>query len=191
MVIEGGVTSTMEQLIEEYRITMRAVNKYKRNIKELYPNMSSHKYEQLNSLLGSAISDLQYAIDYMRTGRVPGNRRGIYRQAKDKRTIPVDPNNIDYLRNLSAKQTNAVQFDAEQEQMIAEYLDTLSHQQRAAFKMVKGQGFSYGKTAKIMGISKGTVQDYVKQAEIKLTAIVHSDEDREVFVQRILFSEVV
>lgn len=181
----------MEQLIEEYRETMKVANKYRRQLKELYPNMSGHELEQLKSLVGSAISDLQYSIDYMRTGRVPGNRRGIYRQSRDKRTIPVDPNNLDYLRNLSAKENNAVQFDAEQEQMILEYLEMIPYQQREAFKMVRIQGLSFGETAKLMRIAKGTVQDYVKQAEIKLASIVQKPEDREVFVQRILFSEVV
>lgn len=47
-------------------------------------------------------------------------------------------------------------------------LEGLTENERVAFIMIRAERISFGKTAKILGIGKSTVQGYLKRAELKI-----------------------
>lgn len=108
--------------------------------------------------LRSMERDLEWTIEYMTTGYPP--------QGRSARSISVDPQKV--LVRFS-KPLHAPTLPAERIRMqILSVLDLLSPQEREAFMMVRGEGLSYGETAAIMGVKKGTVQDYVNRAQAKI-----------------------
>lgn len=102
--------------------------------------------------------DLEWTIEYMTTGYPP--------QGRSSRSISVDPQKV--LVRFS-QPLHAPTLPAERIRIqLLSVLDILSPQEREAFLMVRGEGLSYGETAKLMGIKKSTVQYYVESAQAKI-----------------------
>lgn len=119
-------------------------------------------------IIGEMLSDCDYSQEWLQTGRRPGNRRGIERAAAYQREKLVDPIRIQsYVSgNHAGSPSNLSDDDRER---LDKALKTLSDRERECFVMAHGQNFSYGYIANLIGISKGTVQDYVKRAQIKVS----------------------
>lgn len=56
----------------------------------------------------------------------------------------------------------------EEKIILADILSSLSHRERYCYIMHISQGFSMSKIAKEIGLSKGTVQMYIKRAKEKV-----------------------
>lgn len=119
-------------------------------------------------IIGEMLSDCDYSQEWQQTGRRPGNRRGIERAAAYQREKLVDPIRIQsYVSgNHAGSPSNLSDDDRER---LEKALNTLSGRERECFVMAHGQNFSYGYIASLIGVSKGTVQDYVKRAQIKVS----------------------
>lgn len=118
-------------------------------------------------LLKGAISDLQYSIQYMHTGRRPGNRRGVERLAGYQREVLMDPLVMQAYLNRSTAGSPVKLSDSERI-MIEQALSILTEREYVCFTTVYGQAFSYAKTGEILGISKGSVDTYLRRAKKKL-----------------------
>lgn len=57
----------MQQLIKEYRQSLKEIRKLKE---------AAEKYDQ--KIYAGMITDLEIAINWMETGRPPGNKKGVY-----------------------------------------------------------------------------------------------------------------
>ncbi|EHQ63661.1 positive control sigma-like factor [Paenibacillus dendritiformis C454] len=122
------------------------------------------------SFLSAMISDREYDIEWMETGRRPGNKRGIERRAAYQRERPVDPLKLQAYVSKSCS-GGAVQADriTDRERERIEFaLGELSPRERECYEMVIGGGLSYGETAEITGLSKSSVQSFVDEAKKKL-----------------------
>lgn len=119
-------------------------------------------------IIGEMISDCDYSQEWQQTGRRPGNRRGIERTAAYQREKLIDPIRIQaYVSgNHAGSPSNLSDYDRER---LEKALSLLSDRERECFVMAHGQNFSYGYIASLIGVSKGTVQDYVKRAQIKVS----------------------
>lgn len=121
-------------------------------------------------LIGSMVSECDYAAEWLETGRRPGNRRGIERRAAYQRERPMDPLVMQaYIGNRNAG--GAVQASSvtdEDRARIDNILGQLTERQRDAFVAVRGTGLPFSEVAEMMGISKGGLQDLVEAAETKI-----------------------
>lgn len=70
----------MEELIKEYKESLKAIKQAKETVEE----------EELK-IYSEMISDLEFALEWMQTVRRPGNRRGIDRRAAYQREKICDP----------------------------------------------------------------------------------------------------
>ncbi len=160
----------MHHLIEEYKLSLATVKRGVRELeKELQGNITEWDKTLLKeriSTLNSYIGNLEYSIEWMATARRPNSRRGIENRAGYQREILYD--DIDRARTIDLREPKTIVVSAEDVITINSYLALLSKSEREAFRLVKGEGFSYEETATLMGCSKGTVQCYVKRAEEKI-----------------------
>jgi positive control factor len=122
------------------------------------------------------ISDLQYAIEWMKTCKRPGNRRGVERLAAYQREKPVDSLHMQrYIEHVGVDKYPWI--DREQrdtvtlmeQEMIEDALSVLTKREREAYLMVRGNCFSFGEAAKLRKVTKSRVQGVVKRAEIKIS----------------------
>ncbi|WP_342045939.1 sigma factor-like helix-turn-helix DNA-binding protein [Bacillus sp. OTU530] len=158
----------MQDLIRQYSKALYQVNK----AKETAP-------EDEQRILGSMASDLQYALEWMKTARRPGNRRGIERRAAYQRDRLLDP--VLMQRYFRSQETEYGWDEGLKEDVVSEWdrvrieeaLSTLTDREREVYLMSRGYCLSYGEIARYLVISKSAVQIMVERAEKKIERQVH------------------
>lgn len=155
----------MQLLIAEYKQSLKTA-------REMYFKAS----EEDKKIISGMISDLEYAVEWMQTSRMPGNRRGIERRASYQREKPFDPLIMQkYFRSLD---DNVYKWDDHlQEHKIDEWnrlrieeaLSVLTQREREVYLMSRGHCLSYSQIANYLYISKGTVQKMIERAEKKIS----------------------
>lgn len=160
----------MKELINEYKMGLRHVNRTK--------IMATDPEDR--KLLGSCADSLSYSIEYMETGRQPGSRRGITRRSSTQREIPVDPQNVAFVR-AAALQSQPSEINEKMLRALDDLkivLRDLTMKEKEAYSLVRANGYSFGDAAEIMEIHKGTVQTLVKRAEEKIYMMVEDLTDQ-------------
>lgn len=154
----------LRQLIDEYKITLRRVNKAR--------TRATNKEDK--SILASCVDSLSFSIKYMEIGKHPNNRRGIARMSSVQREIPVDPRNVAFVR-AAALQGQTLEISEKMRKAIDDLgivLKKLSVKELEAYSLVRGSGYSFGVAAAIMQIEKSSVQTLVRRAEDKIHDMV-------------------
>lgn len=156
----------MKFLIKSYLRSLETV----RRLKEMAD-------DEDKALLSSMESDLRYALEWMKTGRMPGNRRGIERLAAYQKEISTDP----FLMQQFYQSSNLSSYDMIEEPLkesiisdrnrkrIEDALSELTEREREVYLMSRGNGLSYSKIANMFCVSRSAVQDTIKRAEKKIT----------------------
>jgi len=123
-------------------------------------------------VIGGMISDCSYVVEWLQTGRRPGNRRGIERLAAYQRERPTDPIILQaYLARTSAGGTvQAASVSDEDRERIEEVLRQLTPRERDCYVMVIGNGMAYSYVARMLGLKKSSVQWFVDSAKKKIKA---------------------
>ena len=152
----------MQDLIEEYKQALKSIRL-----------LQATASVEDNKLLGGMASDISYALEWMQTGRRPGNKRGIERRAAYERERPFDPLLMQrYFRsmddNLYIWDTH-IQEDtvsAVDRERIEDALSVLT--EREIYLMSRGNCLSYSQIARYLGIQKTSVQNRIESAERKI-----------------------
>jgi RNA polymerase sigma factor (sigma-70 family) len=148
----------MQDLIKQY-------NKSLYRVKKLREVALPENGDQ--DLLDSMASDLRYSIEWMKTGRRPGNKRGIERRAAYQRERPVDPI---ILQNYAKKTSGGTYYtltDSERERL-ADALSILTDREQEIYILARGECFTYEQIASMLCVSKSTIQDTIERAEKKI-----------------------
>lgn len=145
----------MEDLIREYKKSLRLLRSAK---------VVPMEY-------GSMVSDTQWAIELMETGHIPESKWTVSRWPIVKREVPVDPLEMSrYVRNrepVSAAPGWMVEF-------LEKLMHSLTEREKDAYKLVRGQGYSFAQAGRLLGCNKGSVQNFVQRAEKKIVHVVRS-----------------
>lgn len=168
------------ELIRQYKVSLRSVNHARLKAKDEFDKKQ----------LGSCADSLSYTIEYMEKGRVPGNRRAITRRSGTQREIPVSPDNVNFIKAAVLQRKPLDTLSEQQKELLDDLLAILTKNEKEAYVMVRGNGYSFGETAAIMEVAKGTVQNLVTRAEEKLHFVVRKGEKETVLekpVQRVMF----
>ncbi|MED0983023.1 sigma-70 family RNA polymerase sigma factor [Bacillus paramycoides] len=154
----------MEGLINSYIQTLHEIKDAKGNASETEKKIFS-----------DMISDLEFTIEWLRTGRRPGNRRGIERRAAYQRERACDPLLMQrYFRSMN---DNLYEWDDhQQEHVISEWdkirledvLSLLTEREKEVYLMSRGYCLTYREIAKYLMISCSTIQTLIERAEKKI-----------------------
>jgi RNA polymerase sigma-70 factor (ECF subfamily) len=162
----------MDKLIKEYKNTKKELNNLLEKLKLMKDpaDVDMHDMKYISEM----ISNLEYSIEWMSTGKRPGNKRGIERRAAYQREKSVDPlimqryiqsEETDYFWDKGEKQDVISSCDRER---IEDALSVLTQREKEIFLMSRGQCLSYEKISKHLNVSKSTVQQNIKRANSKI-----------------------
>jgi positive control factor len=153
----------MNDLIREYKETLKITRK-----------MYDIAIEEDKKIIAGMISDLEFAIEWLETSRMPGNRRGIERRAAYQREKPFDP----LLMQKFFRSSEQVYKwdDHEKERVITEWdrqriedaLSVLTKREREVYLMSRGYCLTYSEIANYLCISSSSVQTMIERAEKKI-----------------------
>ncbi|TKJ07790.1 sigma-70 family RNA polymerase sigma factor [Bacillus cereus] len=153
----------MKDLIKQYNKTLRDLEKVKENAAE----------DELNIISGM-ISDIRYALEWMRTARRPNSERGIERRAAYQREKKVNPLLMQqYIRDKEtqyewedeAEVTTISQWDRIR---MEDALSTLTQQEKEIFVMYKVGMFTQEEIAENKKVSRRTVRTVLNRVDTKI-----------------------
>ncbi|WP_312029527.1 sigma factor-like helix-turn-helix DNA-binding protein [Paenibacillus sedimenti] len=118
--------------------------------------------------LKEMISDVNFAIMWMHTGKRPGNKRGIERRAAYQRDKLMDPLKMQaYVQQHHAGSPANISDD--ERFRLGEAMRCLSERERECYELAHGHGFPFQYIADMLQISKGSVEQYVRRAQEKIS----------------------
>lgn len=125
-----------------------------------------HKTER--QIIGEMIGDTEFVIEWLETGRRPGNRRGAERQAAYQREKLMDPVKMQayVARSTAGSPVNLTEWEMQQ---IEEALCVLSVRERECYQLAHGECFSHSQIAELLGISKSSVDTHIQRAQQKIS----------------------
>ncbi|GKU79797.1 sigma factor-like helix-turn-helix DNA-binding protein [Paenibacillus sp. L3-i20] len=124
--------------------------------------------ERINEI-SEITADLNFTINFLHTGRLPGSKRGIDRRSIYQRTVLVDPTIMGrYIQPTNSRSASTLTED--EQHKLKEVLDILSPREREVFILAKGQGFPHEYIANMLNMQKGSVDVMVKRAHKKMSA---------------------
>ncbi|OBZ15151.1 hypothetical protein A7975_32550 [Bacillus sp. FJAT-26390] len=161
----------LDDLKRSYRITLGKLQasreKIEENIAEA-PELAA-VYEEDLSHISEMISDVNYNIEWLHTGRQPRSKRGVDRRSVYQRTVLMDPTIMErYMKPINSRSATTLTDD--ERHKLEEVLDILSPREREVFTMAKGEGFPHEYIADMLNIHKGSVDVMVKRAHDKVSA---------------------
>ncbi|WP_019123333.1 sigma-70 family RNA polymerase sigma factor [Brevibacillus massiliensis] len=182
----------MKDLLCEYQETKKALNRLQRHLKQAddaerlvrlnaakrltgrakaVSNGPSHKGDR--RLVEEMIGSVDYVIEWLETGRQPGNRRGIERRAGYERERPMDPALMQVLFSYSAA-GSPCPLDKQEAARLECVLSSLTERERECFVLTHGECFSLEEVAQLLGITKSSVQTYISRAQNKIAQRIAS-----------------
>ncbi|PGC08452.1 RNA polymerase subunit sigma-24 [Bacillus wiedmannii] len=154
----------MKDLIEQYKETRNKLEESKVGATE-----------KDIRIINEMISDINYALEWMRTAKQPGKTRGIERRAAYEREKSCDP--LLMQRYVRSTEIPVYEWDTEaKESVISEWdriqledaLSTLTEREKEIYVMSRGYGFTQDVISNYLNVKRTTVQEYLKRADKKI-----------------------
>jgi RNA polymerase sigma-70 factor (ECF subfamily) len=143
----------------EYAAGKRKLEKYRDKLLTADPEEVS---EELTIVEGM-ITDMNYSLEWMRTGRQPNTRRGVDIKDAYKRSILMDMDLIP-----APEPEVEIVITIAQKQAMAGILMKLSDRELECFLLHMSNGLSLAEIADELKLTKRSVQEYVKRARAKV-----------------------
>ncbi|WP_309087172.1 sigma-70 family RNA polymerase sigma factor [Domibacillus sp.] len=151
----------MRTLIYEYKQSLRALKEMKAAIESKSELLEQDLQDK--TLINSMITEMEFAIQWMASGRNPDARRGADRTG----VYTLDPKIIEVV--VPNKVTSEERKLTEEEKwLLDDMLADLTARERDVFTLVKAERLTFEYTAELLGLTKSSVQTYLKRAERKI-----------------------
>lgn len=152
----GQWNNSVTDLIPGYRETRRKLQQMRQRTDDAADK------ERIGGMLG----DVEYALEWLETGRNPKSLRGVERRYER----PWAPEWLDRYASPSGWSIERDSRDLTEEERfrIEEAMRDLSPRERQCFMMHKVDGMSFGEIGKELHIDKRTAADYVDRAKVKI-----------------------
>lgn len=123
--------------------------------------------DEAKSHLNAMIRDCDYILEWLETGRRPGNKRGVERLAAYQREIPME-----IMERYAAPSGPLIlQTDANETyeyQKMEFILSMLTERERECYEMQVGGLHTEREIASILGLKRATVQEFIRRAKTKI-----------------------
>jgi len=120
------------------------------------------------AILNAALSDLNYAIEWINTGKRPGAIRGIERQSVYKREVPFENKWLDVLIDdgvrLHEIKAQNEETDEMKSDLVKEIKKELTPKQVQVFEML-AQGMGQKEIADAIGVTKQAVNELITRGK--------------------------
>ncbi|QMV44457.1 sigma-70 family RNA polymerase sigma factor [Cohnella cholangitidis] len=149
----------VKDLIKDYRKSRSMMIKYRDSIDPLA------EWQEVD-LVQTTVASMNYAIEWMRTGRQPYSRRGV-----DRRKIYHEPYVLDkdlFPSLQDPEPANEPRYSSEERRIALELIRSMTDRERDCFLLHAAQGLSMAAIAKELKISKRTVQQSIDRAKKKI-----------------------
>lgn len=152
----GHWNDSVIDLIPAYRATRKALQQMRQRTEDVADK------ERIGGMLG----DVEYALEWLETGRNPKSLRGVERRYER----PWAPEWLDRYASPSGWSIERDSRDLTEEERfrIEEAMRDLSPRERQCYMLHVVDGMSFGEIARELHIAKSTVQDYVEIARRKI-----------------------
>lgn len=162
----------MQDLLKGYKETRKGLNAAyeERRVASEAGNEDAAAERQL---IGEMRGDVEWVIEWLETGRRPGNKRGIERRAAYEREKLMDPLRMQAFvsRSTAGSPCNLTEWQRFQ---LEDALSSLTERERECYVLTHGEGFSFEETARFLQITKSSVQTLVTRAQAKISERVSS-----------------
>lgn len=159
--VEWKVTKLGEATVGNYK-------KWRKIVSNAYDRAKESDNEADKKIISNMVSECDYVIEWLSTGRRPGNKRGVERLAAYQREKLVDPLKMQAYVQQGHAGSSANLSDWQLFQ-IEDALSRLSPRERECYVMKHGDCHSFADIAMALNISKSAVQSYVKTAQYKIS----------------------
>ncbi|MGM0854286.1 MAG: sigma factor-like helix-turn-helix DNA-binding protein [Bacillota bacterium] len=150
----------MLKMIYEYKMALRDARKMHTKL-DCDDLSTQEKIDK--AIISSMITDLEFVIKWLETGRNPDLRRG-----NDKKGIySINPQTLDRIK-IQKFDNEFRELTEDERGMIEDAICDLTKREKDAYFMVKVEGLSYKCAAELMGIKKTTLQNHVGRAKKKI-----------------------
>ncbi|MEC1264825.1 sigma-70 family RNA polymerase sigma factor [Bacillus velezensis] len=166
----------MRDLLFSYKSTLKQTRAMYKPLAEANESDLSAAGMRDKKNLRNMISDLQWTIDWLESGRQPVSRRSIDRRASYQRTMFIDPKIMEVFSNdfsILPEQTGSV--TEEEQKIINDCLGKLTNREKEIFLLHIVEGFSYECISALLGIAKGTVQTTINRSRMKIARYINSN----------------
>jgi DNA-directed RNA polymerase specialized sigma subunit len=150
---------------------------YRKTHRKLQAARDKTEDPSLKIMLTDMISDVNYSIEWMHTGRRPGNKRGIERLAAYQRETPVPPERLIHRFN----QPPPRRMEINDYNRLIQVLNILSFRERACFEMYHVGLWSEYDIADHLDISRDSVHEYLNRAKLKINNFISKPMQMELF----------
>lgn len=136
------------ELITQYSAGIRHLDRYRRSLDRADPNQD----DEARTVSGM-LSDMRYALDWMRRGRRPGSRRGAERRDIYRR------------RELLA---SAEPLTEDERQRLIDCVAVMTERELTCWLLHMAHGLTYSQISDRLGVSRASVQRFVERARDKV-----------------------
>lgn len=153
-----------DQLLREYEVGKKKLVGMRDGLNMMDPS-SAQDLTQINSMIDS----MAYSMDWMATGRQPGNYRGadiksVY-QRQYFESMDLIPDIQEQLQDMGAKQLYMTQ---EEKMILSQIFGAMSLRERQCYILHVGQKMSMSEIGRELGVSKSMVQQSIRRAKNKV-----------------------
>ncbi|WP_281998658.1 sigma factor-like helix-turn-helix DNA-binding protein [Priestia flexa] len=148
--------------LEKERESFITIGEYESGVLERIASIKNDR-----SHYSSMISDLRYAIEWMKTGRKPGLMRGAENLAAYQREISIDPNRFLYMQSKEVEHKTEEEIKVLEDKVL-DLLWFMTKRERAIYMLANGYGFSVAEISSLTNIATGTVYSLLDRARKKI-----------------------
>ncbi|MGG1556244.1 sigma factor-like helix-turn-helix DNA-binding protein [Paenibacillus ferrarius] len=140
---------------------------YMKTVQDLRALKDQAERQEDQKLLAEMISDCEYVVHWLRTGRAPGNRRGVERRSVYELTKVWDPSWFESFTGVPIASAER-ELTAQEEFGLHDAMAALSERERQCYILHIGFEFSWEQVARELNITIRTVRTHYQRAEQKI-----------------------
>lgn len=160
-----GMTNWTDELIPQYR-------EGRSDLKLMHKNLTDSEFDRIDEpYINSMIDEMGFTIEWMETGRQPGTFRGVDKKDAYRLKQYDEMDIIPDITEQLEKEREPLYMDREQRQALIQLFRNFSDRERQCYVMYEAEQLSMGKIADRLGITKATVQSYIRRARKKVEDI--------------------
>lgn len=187
---ERGFMVDLMDLKRAYRTTHKKLSDRRRQLETIIEHQGKIPFDELSKrkhrplyqelkidlneafaeigLIEGMLSDVNFAIEWLHTGKQPGAKRGIERRSVYQNTVLLDPMIMANYANPSNSRSGS-SLTEDEKRALREVLEILSPQERECYVMAHGHCIPQQQIARMLNLSEGSVATYIKRAHEKVS----------------------